>query len=51
MMFDFRGDGWGPTLTFKNRTLEGRWPGGVKNRQKLSNVIYGRPLTVNKIWE
>ena len=37
MMFDFRGEGWGPKLTFKNRTLEGKVAGGC---QKSSNVIY-----------
>ena len=38
MMFDFRGEGWGPKMTLKNRTLGGRWPGEggskvVKNRR------------------
>ena len=44
MMSDFRGDG-GSEMTPKNWTLEGKYRPlggmGVKNRQKLSDIIYG----------
>ena len=45
-MSDFRGDGVSE-MTLKNRTLEGKnriW--GVKNRQKSSDIINGRSLTL-----
>ena len=45
MMSDFRGDGESK-MTPQNRTLEGKYRtlggmGGVKNRQKSSDIIYG----------
>ena len=53
MMSDFRG-GWGSEITPKNRTLEGKnrtlGGGGVKNCQKLSDIINGRYLSMIVCW-
>ena len=48
MMSDFRGGG-GSEIAPKNQTLEGKnrtlvGMGGVKNRQKSSDIIYGCSL-------
>ena len=45
MMFDFRGEGWGPKMTLKNRTLGGRWPGGnTVDIEKAEEMCGGRSL-------
>ena len=53
MMSDFRGEG-GSKMTPNNRTLEGKnWTlgeEGVKNRRKLSDIIYVRSLIISTNW-